>query len=138
MSGRMEWALDTTEKIFDGATEAEFLASSIKSVSDHYGGIVDQKTLDWCNLIQCMAIVYGGRIYAIRSNPRQRAVRQPTVQQNAERHNPAPPRQSQRTEPPVNHYSSGDAGKVEIAGVGEITLPDDHPLSPNFKPNVFN
>jgi hypothetical protein len=138
ISSRAEWMLDTTSPIFDGDTEAKFLASSVKAVADHYGtGFLDQKTLDWCNLIQCLAIVYGGRIYAIRSNPKAKpAPRHPTVQQAAQVHNPAPPRTSHVTPSPVSEFngSGNDAGRVDIAGVGSVELPDDNPLSPNYKP----
>jgi hypothetical protein len=137
MSGRMEWALDTDSKIFDGLTEAEFLSKSVKDVSAHYGTFMDQKTLDWCNLIQCCAIVYGGRIYAIRSTPRQKTVRQPSPQETAATHRAAPPGQMHVTPMPQNSYANGhddDPNRVDIAGVGAVQLPDDHPLSPNFKP----
>lgn len=138
ISGRVEWALDTDTKIFDGDTEAEFLAKSIKDVADHYGGgMLDQKTLDWCNLIQCLAIVYGGRMYAIRANPKVKpAPRPPTVHQAAQQHNPAPPRTAHTTPPPVNMFNGhgDDAARVDIAGVGSVELPDDNPLSPNYKP----
>lgn len=134
LTGRMEIALDTESKIFDGLTEAEFLAKSIKDVSAHYGAVLDQKTLDWANLIQCLAIVYGGRFYAIRSAPRApKPVKQPTPHETARAHRAAPPGQMHVTQPPTNNFDD-DAGRVEIAGVGAISLPDDHPLSPNYKP----
>ncbi|MDE2019988.1 MAG: hypothetical protein KGJ13_06620 [Patescibacteria group bacterium] len=140
MSGRMEWMLDTDAKIFDGKTEAEFLAASIKDVSDHYGhGLLDQKTLDWMNLIQCLAIVYGGRVFAIRSTPKIKAPpKQPTPQQNASAFNPAPTRQfhDSRLEEASKAFSPREpANRATIAGVGEIDLPDTHPLSPNYKLN---
>lgn len=139
LSGRMELALDTESKIFDGLTEAEFLAKSIKDVSSHYGTVLDQKTLDWANLVQCLAIVYGGRLYAIRSTPRPpRPTRQPTPQETARTHRAAPPSQVHVTPPPVNNFapsSDPDSANVgEIAGLGGVEFPDDHPLSPNFKP----
>lgn len=139
LSGRMEWSLDTQEKVFDGQTEAEFLAGSIKAVTDHYGGgMLDQKTLDWANLVQCLAIVYGGRLYAIRSTPRQAHVRPATVQETAAAYNPAPPRQAHVTPEPVNHFNSDEASRAEIPGVGAVDLPDDNPLSPNYKPKQWN
>jgi hypothetical protein len=141
MSGRMEWALDTDSKIFDGLNEAEFLAKSVKDVSAHYGTVMDQKTLDWCNLIQCCAIVYGGRIYAIRSTPRAPKMRPTTVQENAAKHRAAPPGQVHVTPMPQNSYapaSTDDAGTVEIAGIGAVNIPDDHPMSPNYKPKWNN
>lgn len=131
--------LDTNSKIFDGKTEAEFLASSIKDVADHYGhGLLDQKTLDWMNLIQCLAIIYGGRIFAIRSTPKPKVVKPATVQEAAKVHNPNPPAQFHRTPAPVNHFENpSPSTSATIAGIGDIDLPDDHPLSPNFKPR-FN
>lgn len=137
MSGRMEFALDTESKIFDGLTEAEFLAKSIKDVTAHYGTVLDQKTLDWANLVQCLAIVYGGRLYAIRSTPRvPKTARHPTPQQTAQTHRAAPPGQVHHTTVPANNYNGHDdaPGAVDIAGVGMVQMPDDHPLSPNFKP----
>lgn len=144
MTGRMEFSLDTEQKIFDGLTEAEFLAKSIKDVSVHYGAVLDQKTLDWMNLVQCLAIVYGGRLYAIRSTPRIRTVNPPTPHQTAAMHRAAPPGQMHRTPPPVNSFAPAasdpdNPNRVDIAGVGAIDLPDDHPLSPNYKPKfTFN
>lgn len=141
LTGRMEFALDTESKIFDGLTEAEFLAKSIKDVSSHYGAVLDQKTLDWANLIQCLAIVYGGRFYAIRSTPRApKSPRQPTPQEAARTHRASPPGQMHVTPAPTNNFApSGDeAGRVEVAGVGSVQIPDDNPLSPNYKPRWNN
>lgn len=140
MSGRVEWALDTDSKIFDGKTEAEFLTQSIKDVADHYGhGLLDQKTLDWMNLVQCLAIVYGGRIFAIRSTPKPPKVTKPaTVQQNAQTFNPAPSKtwHDPRLKEASTVFSPNEpANRATIAGVGEIDLPDTHPLSPNYKLN---
>lgn len=129
----MEWALDTEQKVFDGKTEAEFLTSSVKDVMDHYGSVIDQKTLDWFNLAQCLLIVYGGRIYAIRSNPKVKPQRAPNVQETAQMH--APPRTHVRPDPP-SHMNGDPASSAEIAGIGTVELPDDHPLSPNFKPRM--
>ena len=135
LSGRIEWMLDTDAKIFDGKTEAEFLAGSIKDVADHYGhGLLDQKTLDWMNLIQCLALVYGGRIFAIRSAPKIKASAPKPVSPHF---TPSQPAQHHRTAPPVNEFSPNEpANSATIAGIGEIDLPDDHPLSPNFKPRM--
>lgn len=146
MSGRMEWSLDTDSKIFDGKTEAEFFAQSIKDVSQHYGGaIFDQKQIDWMNLIQCLAIIYGGRIYAIRSNPRIKPARPPTVQATAATHRPGPQPSVHRTPPPVNEFAPAmnghdktPANAGHVAGIGDVMLPDDHPLSPNYKPTWNN
>lgn len=141
LTGRMEFALDTESKIFDGLTEAEFLAKSIKDVSAHYGAVLDQKSLDWMNLVQCLAIVYGGRFYAIRSTPRApKSPRQPTPQEAARTHRATPPGQMHVTPAPTNNFVSpeDDAGTVHVAGVGAVQMPDDHPLSPNYKPRWNN
>jgi hypothetical protein len=129
----MEWMLDTDSKAFDGKTESEFLAQSIKDVTDHYGsGLLDDKTLDWCNLIQCLAIVYGGRIFAIRSKPKASKPRpQPTAAQTAAQFS-APTGAVHRTPAPVNNFSDSPS-VVEIAGLGAIDLGDDNPLSPTYR-----
>lgn len=140
LSGHAEWMLDTENKIFDGQTEAEFLASSVKAVTDHYGtGFLDQKTLDWCNAIQCVMIVYGGRIFAIRSKPRTVKIRQPTVHEAARTHSPVPPQQAHTPQPAreFNGHGNNEAGRVDLPGLGAVEFPDDNPLSPNFKPK-FN
>lgn len=131
LSGRSEWMLDTDSKIFDGATEAEFLSRSIKDVADHYGtGMLDQKTLDWMNLVQCLLIVYGGRIFAIRANPRIKPPKAPTVQETAKAHNPVAPSVHR------DGASNTPANAGHVAGIGDVQLPDDHPLNPNFKPRM--
>lgn len=135
LSGRPEWSLDTDMKIFDGKTEAQFLASSVKDVADHYGnGLLDKKTLDWCNLIQCLAIVYGGRVYAIRSTPRVKTAPAPSGVRDAPR--TANPQPMHHTPAPVNSFdavaNANDAGVGEIPGIGAIEFPDDHPLKPKL------
>lgn len=134
LSSRGEWSLDTESKTFDGKTEAEFLAMSIKDVADHYGnGLLDKKTLDWCNLIQCLAIVYGGRIYAIRATPRVPRAPKPDL---AHRVGPAPVHHT--PSPPANSFEpqrmngESDLGTGEIAGIGAVEFPDGHPLKPKL------
>jgi len=136
MSGRMEWMLDTDSKIFDGMTEAEFLAKSIKDVANHYPtNFLDQKGLDWANLVQCLAMVYGGRIFAIRSTPKPKPAPQPARTVFTSSMQPNPPR---TTPIPTNDFAPGNgAGRVDIAGVGSVEFPDDDPRSPNYKPR-FN
>ena len=141
LSGRMEWSLDTSEKAFDGLNEAEFLAKSIKDVADHYGGnFLDQKTLDWTNLIQCLLIIYGGRIFTIRATPKPKPQHRPTVQETARVHNPSPP--PVFTRPPANEFATTMNGhdaspppqRAHIAGVGDVDLsglPDGHPFKVN-------
>lgn len=132
LSGRHEWSLDTESRMFDGKTEAEFLAQSTADVARHYGGIADQKTLDWMNLLQCLAIVYGGRLYAIRANPRVKAAPKPNLAVR-----PGPPPQH-HTAPPVNSFDPArmnggdDMGTGEIAGIGHVEFPDGHPLKPKL------
>jgi hypothetical protein len=136
LTGRMEWSLDNSTPAFDGKTEAQFMAQSIADVSRHYtNGLLDQKTVDWLNLAQCLAIVYGGRLVAIRMTPRAKPQRPVTVHETARDHRAAPPPQSHVTPPPINEFRmSGDMTNVgEVAGIGDIAFPDDHPLSPNYK-----
>lgn len=108
-----ELALDTASADFDGKTEAQFLASSIKDVANHYHvEWMDQKSIDWLNLIQCCVIVYGGRFYAIRSRMRTSTPVAPKVVNEA-------PRPSN-----VN-----GANVTNIPGVGPVQFPSDHPMA---------
>lgn len=136
LTGRGEWSLDTGARIFDGKTEAEFMAQSIADVAKHYGGIADQKTLDWFNLIQCLAIVWGGRVFLIRSTPRP--ARAPGLQP-AQGIRPGPPPSMHRTPEPVNNFDANanpaKANVGEIAGIGGVEFPDDHPLNPKTRMN---
>lgn len=127
----MEWALDTDNKIFDGKTEAEFLSQSIADVSRHYGaGLLDQKTVDWANLIQCLALVYGGRLIAIKMTPRVKPPKPaPTPQQTARDF--AQPATYHRTTPPPNNFVSNEPNVGTVAGVGDVEFPADHPLANN-------
>lgn len=140
LSGRSEWSLDTDQKSFDGKTEAEFLARSIKDVADFYGGgLLDDKTLAWLNLGQCLAMVYGGRLIAIKMSPKPKPPpRQPSAAETARAHNPAPPPMVQRTMPPPNNFEGHDDTPPthgHIAGLGDIELPADHPLNPMRRMN---
>lgn len=130
LTGRSEWSLDTEEKAFDGATEAAFYAKSIKDVADHYGsGMLDQKTLDWLNLIQCFAIIVGGRLVAIRMTPRAKPQRGPS-QPAAFHVTPSPVNDFT---PTMNGHDHTPATSGHVAGIGDVELPDTHPLSPNYK-----
>lgn len=127
LTGRMELKLDTEAKEFDGATEAEYLANSIKAVSDHYKvEWFDQKQVDWMNLMQCLAMVYGGRIVAMRMNIKA---------ERAERRGNAGPTPV-KTSPPVFQTPqqtvkpNSGAGVVDIPGVQAVEFPEDHPLHP--------
>jgi hypothetical protein len=133
LSGREEWSLDTSSRMFDGKTEAEFLAQSAADVARHYGGIADQKTLDWFNLVQCLAMVYGARIYAIRSNPKPKPAPRPQgpqavrTTQGAPQHHPSTPANS--FDPDADPRK---AGTGEIPGIGAVEFPDGHPLKPKL------
>lgn len=141
MTGRGEWLVDTHDRAaFDGKTEAEFLSKSITDVSAHYKvEWLDQKSIDWANLVQCLLIVYGGRFYAIRSTPKVRPAPTPAAR-------PVGPLSTQATSavntrntvPPTNDYKFADKenpASATIPGLGMVTLPDDHPLNPARKLN---
>lgn len=140
LTGRTEILLDTTAKVFDGLNEAEFLAKSIKDVSDHYKvEWLDKKSIDWMNLVQCLMIVYGGRIYAIKSNPKIKVA--PAPQPVATRAGP-PPQQHRAGVMNGNENPMTTAGVPEqtlrtgeVAGLGEVVFPPDHPLMGGRKPN---
>lgn len=46
--------------------EAKNLAAGVSNVARHYNMGTTQKTLDWFNLFQALALVYGTRIFAMR------------------------------------------------------------------------
>lgn len=52
--------------------ESKVLAEAAGKVAGHYDLGVPQKSLDWFNLIQCMALVYGPRfaVLAARKKPK--------------------------------------------------------------------
>lgn len=111
-----EMALDTEAKDFDGKTEAEFLAASIKDVAAHYRvEWMDQKSIDWLNLAQCCIIVYGGRFYAMRESRRAaRPVKAAPIVQT--------------TATPRGNGMDRD-NVADIPGIGPIEFPADHPMA---------
>jgi len=132
--------LDTQQAVFDGKTEAEFLAQSIADVARHYNPeIFEQKTIDWSNLIQCLVLVYGPRIYNIRAD--RRAQRARTVNAGPKfNYGPRPvdpqPRadsamNGHQTPVPPNDFvpSDKELRTGEIAGVGRVEVPPEF-----FKP----
>lgn len=73
--------LTKTQELAIDKTEAETLATGVANVARHYDiGGASQKTLDWFNLIQALALVYGTRLYAVRGKFRKK----PKVQNPAE------------------------------------------------------
>ena len=129
------FALDTEQKLFDGKTEAEFLAQSVADVSKHYNPkIFDQKTADWFNLIQCAALIYGPRIYNVRADRRAANARPVNPARPAGPKPVDPMPQAQRaanghaTPVPANNYAPSSEKDIltgEIPGVGNVTFPSD-------------
>lgn len=139
VSKRPEWSLDTEQKLFDGKNEAEFLAQSTADVARHYGGLMDQKSMDWANLIQCLAMVYGSRMYAIAMTPKVKPVRQ--AQPHEFRAGPQPQFHTEAPNPTAfdkmpNAFEAPAAPEGlatgEIAGIGSVEFPDGHPLKPKL------
>jgi len=132
------FALNTDQKVFDGKTEAQFLSQSVADVARHYNPkIFDQKTMDWSNLIQCMALIYGPRVYNIRHD---------RAMAKARNVNPSPGRQAgprpvdpqARADRAANNGETNRATPVpenvfrgQVAGIGEIDLPSDWLGKPN-------
>jgi hypothetical protein len=126
------FALDTDLRIYDGKTEAEFLAASVADVARHYNPkVFDQKTADWFNLAQCLAFVYGPRIYNARADRRANAARPVNV---APRAGPRPvdpmpaankATNGHATPVPPNDFASKDVLTGEIPGVGKVEFPQD-------------
>jgi len=136
------FSLDTRSQIFDGKTEAEFLAQSIADVARHYNPkVFEQKTIDWTNLIQCLALVYGPRIYNIRADMRANKARhvnpkpsfnygpkpvdpQPAANRAANGHQTP----SHSTPVPPNDFSrpnEHDLRTGHVPGVGDIEVPPE-------------
>ena len=135
--GSPSFALDTTLPMYGGKTEAQFLAASITDVARHYNPrAFDQKTLDWANLIQCLALVYGPRLYNMRSERQARRAAQarpmPKSYQGPRPVDPQPAAaaamngQSTEPSPFPNEMRRG-----EIPGIGEVELPENWFGKPN-------
>lgn len=108
-----EWAMETDE--------ARELAQASADVLRHYKPeFLDQKTVDWINLIQCVGIAYGGRFMAMRE--RKRADRNKPVNLR-EVKNPEPFREP----PPSDNARAARVG--EIPGLGKVEFPPGHPLA---------
>lgn len=132
--------LDTTQKVFDGKTEAEFMAQSIADVARHYNPqIFEQKTIDWSNLIQCLALVYGPRLYNLRAERKAARARvvnpAPTFNYGPRPVDPQPAanraanaaRNGHVTPVPPNDFNGPSDKEIrtgEIAGVGSVELPE--------------
>lgn len=136
LSGVHEWSLDTESKDYDGKSESAYLAASGKAVADHYEmKYFDQKTVDWFNLLQAFAIVYGTRLYAIRSRraserAERAANRMPPVQGAAPVNTP----QRQTTEAKPNGAAPVETRLGIIPGMpGGVEFPADHPLAPKMQ-----
>ena len=127
------FALDTQMKIYDGKTEAEFLATSVADVARHYNPkVFDQKTADWFNLLQCLAFVYGPRIYNARADRRANAAK--PINNVAPRTGPRPvdpmpaankAANGHTTPIPANEFAAKDVLTGEIPGVGNVEFPAD-------------
>lgn len=128
--GNPNLQLDSESKDYDGKSEAAYFAASVKAVSDHYKvEWLDQKSIDWINLLQCLGAVYGGRIFAARAarNPPKLATvtnlrPEPVKQADVMRQGPVPPAPKSASELPPGLEMG------EVAGVGRVQFPADHPL----------
>lgn len=122
------FALDTEQRVFDGKTEAEFLSQSVADVARHYNPkVFEQKTIDWSNLIQCVALVYGPRLYNMRAE-RKMAQAQKA---HAPRPQGPPTQRPADPQPAANRAANGatewskEARTGEIPGIGSIEVPPD-------------
>lgn len=130
--GNPNLQLDSESKDYDGKSEAGYYAASVKSVSDHYKvEWLDQKTIDWINLLQCLGAVYGGRIFAARAarNPPKLASVTPIRPQPETGPLRAEPvRQAPAARAPAAQELPPGLEMGEVAGVGRVQFPADHPL----------
>lgn len=71
------------------ADEAKLLAKATADVASFYGTVVSAKAMAWTNLVQCVGMIYGTRLFAIRNRRRDEALRRPAraAPQNAPRPN---------------------------------------------------
>lgn len=105
------------------------LSQAWSDVNRHYNfALLDQKSADWFNLLQLVAVAYGTRVIAIRDRRRRDA--RPTSQPRAQTGNPAPltPDEIARSTG-FNGAGERAARTGEIAGLGSIEFPPGHPLS---------
>lgn len=140
-------ALDSTSKDFDGKSEAGFLAQSIVDVARHYNvGVLDQKTVDWLNLLQALGLVYGTRLFAMRAmRPARKAApaAPPFPAPPPAQHHPQaqatsdgiPPFGRDITQERPAPASETEVRTGEIPGVGKVEFPADHPLATGRKLN---
>lgn len=133
--GNPNLQLDSASTDYDGKSEAAYFAANIKAVADHYPvKWLDQKTVDWINLLQCVGAVYGGRIFAARaarSPPKLATV----TAIRPEGVKPAEPVMRQGPVAPVRRAEQRQASDLpvglafgEVPGVGKIEFPPDHPM----------
>lgn len=135
--GNPNLQLDSESKDYDGKSEAAYFAANIKAVADHYPvKWLDQKTIDWINLLQCAGAVYGGRIFAARAarNPPKLATvspirPEPVKQADVMRQGPgtSPPHRASTPQREAKDLPNGLAFG-EVPGVGRVEFPADHPL----------
>jgi len=69
-------AITKTQELAIDPAEANQLATAMSNVSRHYDIAATQKSMDWANLLMCVGMVYGTRIYAIRAKRPPRPTRQ--------------------------------------------------------------
>jgi hypothetical protein len=113
--------------------ECSELAKAINDVNRHYGfKILDQKTADWFHLIQCVAVMYGGRIMVIRERRKMERAAKPTPFRpravepaGAQMHQPTP----DKVVPPGFEAPDENATRMSnIPGVAAVQFPPNHPL----------
>lgn len=115
-----------------GEDDAKELASSIHAVNRHYNvRMFDEKTQDWLNLIMVAGAMYGGRIVAIRDRKRAARTARP-VMPRAQSENPVPGNAAPppfAAAPVTERPLEKNLRVGEIAGLGVIEFPPDHPLA---------
>lgn len=65
--------------------ESEILGRGIANVARHYDiGGASEKTLDWFNLIQALAMVYGPRVFVVAGRRKQKRAEKPAAPKSEE------------------------------------------------------
>lgn len=81
--------------------EAQSMASAVANVARHYPTQIDPRVLDWSNLIMCLGMAYGPRLYNIRERQEQeRRQRRASVPQGATGVQTPTPQAANNGEPP--------------------------------------
>lgn len=132
MTKNENWRLDTDSTDYAGKSEAAYLAASSKPIIDRYTpDWIDDKAGEMIVFLECIGAVYGARIFAARATRGPKLATdnvtplrpEPVKQADVMRQGPVPPAPKPTAPPLPPGLEMG-----EVAGVGRVQFPADHPL----------